>query len=1099
MAKKIYALLVGINDYLPPVRKLAGCLNDVKHFDEYLTGNFNKSDLAIEVLRDHDATRPNIINMFRKHLCKAKADDVAVFQYCGHGARWKSAAAFKEFYPDGKDEGLVCYDSRGSGGFDLADKELAVLLGEVAKNNPHLTVIMDCCHSGSGTRTVNAFKGLIPRVTNEVSGERPLDSYVEGYYAKLQKKKERLYIPASKHILLAACERTQEAQESPNFSGVFTDTLMEVLSKSGGGNLSYADLFVRCRAAVRTRADNQSPQFEPSENFDAYAGFLGRAASGVAHRHRAYFEVDSQAWKIDAGAVAPVPGIPTDKTKGVKVALYRGDDAASFAGNAAIVKVGPQTSVLKLDFPPGDNEVQYRAEITKMPAAPMLVYLEGETKGTEILKKALTPEVSAALGVELTDIPEGTCYALAAEAGTFVLKQRETNAKILGVKDYSEQSAKTIFYEGLKPVVQWERILALQNQSTEMNNDEVDFVFTETPENGKPHQYEQDEMTLDYVKSGKEWKKIRGKIQIRNRTRQPLHFMVLYFSSKYGIFKIKNDPVPQGEEYVTVWGDQPDHYFDLDDTMIEGQEYKVKEEINNLKLIVSTEKIDDFLLTQKNLKNFGEDLPGTRGMGGVGEEDQAKMYQDEWFTKKLCIKVVRQLDQVGAKDTALAKGKIVVKGHPSVKANLSLNAAKAATRGASQSFDFYKAFEDHGFQMLDFAAGTRGGSENILELTGIENAEALQENPLKVELNVPLQENEAVLPLVFDGQHVMLGGDTFKDEQGNTHISIDHIPETPDNRRSVGKALKLYFFKTYLKQNVNQLCWAEFKDDGALVRHKSMLAEKVKAAQNIVVLIHGIIGDTENIAKGLRMIEAGGKTLDQKFDLVLTYDYENLKTSIAETALDLKKKLEAAGFGANDNKKLTLLAHSMGGLVSRWFIEREGGNAMVDHLVMCGTPNNGSPFGKIDTARKILNVLTGVAMNYIPALIPFNGAILFALNRSKKITPTLEQMNPASEFMTALNSSSDPGVRYTILAGDVETYQEPSDKLFAKMLEKTGKGIVFDALFGNGAHDIAVGVESILGIDGSRNPMPKRENVACHHLNYFISEAGQKALAGVEW
>jgi pimeloyl-ACP methyl ester carboxylesterase len=380
-------------------------------------------------------------------------------------------------------------------------------------------------------------------------------------------------------------------------------------------------------------------------------------------------------------------------------------------------------------------------------------------------------------------------------------------------------------------------------------------------------------------------------------------------------------------------------------------------------------------------------------------------------------------------------------------------------------------------------------------LTDIENAEALAEKPLEIDVNVPLNADEGILPLVFDGQHVLLGGDTFKDEQGNTHISIDHIPEVPDNRRSLGKALKLYFFKTYLKQdNVNQLCWVEYKDDGAIVRHKTMIAEKVNAAQNIAVLVHGIIGDTEIIAKGLRM--AG---LDQKFDLVLTYDYENLSTPIAETALDLKKKLEAAGFGANDNKKLTLLVHSMGGLVSRWFIEREGGNAMVDHLVMCGTPNNGSPFGKIDGARKILNVLTGVAMNYIPALIPFNGAIMFLLNRSKKITPTLEQMNPSSEFIKTLNSSGDPGIRYTILAGDVEEYQEPSDKLFPKMLAKAGKGFVFSALFGNAAHDIAADVESVLGIDGSRNPAPKRGNVSCHHLNYFISEPGQKALAAVEW
>ena len=100
MSRNIYALLVGINDYSPAVGKLTGCVNDVDHFHSYLTDHFDKSRLRIEVLKDADATRPNVIKQFRSHLSKAKADDVVVFQYCGHGARWKSAKAFEQFYPD---------------------------------------------------------------------------------------------------------------------------------------------------------------------------------------------------------------------------------------------------------------------------------------------------------------------------------------------------------------------------------------------------------------------------------------------------------------------------------------------------------------------------------------------------------------------------------------------------------------------------------------------------------------------------------------------------------------------------------------------------------------------------------------------------------------------------------------------------------------------------------------------------------------------------------------------------------------------------------------------------------------------------------------
>jgi pimeloyl-ACP methyl ester carboxylesterase len=232
---------------------------------------------------------------------------------------------------------------------------------------------------------------------------------------------------------------------------------------------------------------------------------------------------------------------------------------------------------------------------------------------------------------------------------------------------------------------------------------------------------------------------------------------------------------------------------------------------------------------------------------------------------------------------------------------------------------------------------------------------------------------------------------------------------------------------------------------------------------------------------------------------VLTYDYENLSTPIGQTAQTLKAQLEAVGLKDNDGKQLTLLVHSMGGLVSRWFIEREGGNEVVDHLVMCGTPNVGSPFGQIDAARKILSVLTSLSMNYLPALVPFSGAVLMLLNRSKKLTPTLEQMNPASDFIATLNQSDDPGIPYTILAGDVDAYQEPSDALFARMVAKAGQSFIFEALFARQANDIAVGVESILGIGGQRATPPVRGNVACHHLNYFASESGQRALAAVAW
>src|SRR5258708_431665 len=99
MSGRIFALLVGINDYPANIGKLSGCINDVEHVDDYLKQQFGRKDLRIETLLNSDATRANVIQKFRTHLAQAKADDVAIFHYSGHGAQSKSAEPFRLFYP----------------------------------------------------------------------------------------------------------------------------------------------------------------------------------------------------------------------------------------------------------------------------------------------------------------------------------------------------------------------------------------------------------------------------------------------------------------------------------------------------------------------------------------------------------------------------------------------------------------------------------------------------------------------------------------------------------------------------------------------------------------------------------------------------------------------------------------------------------------------------------------------------------------------------------------------------------------------------------------------------------------------------------------
>jgi len=178
MPRTLYALLVGIDQYPPSVSSLAGCVNDVTAFHEWLKGRAAGGEFALDVrlLLSEQATRQAVIDGFRQHLAKAQAQDIALFYYSGHGSQEPAPAEFAQLELDALNETLVCWDSREPGGYDLADKELGVLLAEVASKGANTVVILDSCHSGSGTRDVLPQPAV--RWTARTDRPRPLDSFI---------------------------------------------------------------------------------------------------------------------------------------------------------------------------------------------------------------------------------------------------------------------------------------------------------------------------------------------------------------------------------------------------------------------------------------------------------------------------------------------------------------------------------------------------------------------------------------------------------------------------------------------------------------------------------------------------------------------------------------------------------------------------------------------------------------------------------------------------------------------------------------------------------------------------------------------------------
>ena len=159
----LYALLVGIDSYPPPIPSLSGCVNDTAAMQDLLEKRFGGPGLKILTLTDKQATRQEVIDAFRSHFDQASKDDIALFHFSGHGSQVPNNGLFTGIKPGRLLESIVCYDSR-SGAPDLVDKDLATLISEVTSRGVHITVILDSCHSGSGTRDlVEAVRGIPAR------------------------------------------------------------------------------------------------------------------------------------------------------------------------------------------------------------------------------------------------------------------------------------------------------------------------------------------------------------------------------------------------------------------------------------------------------------------------------------------------------------------------------------------------------------------------------------------------------------------------------------------------------------------------------------------------------------------------------------------------------------------------------------------------------------------------------------------------------------------------------------------------------------------------------------------------------------------------
>jgi pimeloyl-ACP methyl ester carboxylesterase len=116
---------------------------------------------------------------------------------------------------------------------------------------------------------------------------------------------------------------------------------------------------------------------------------------------------------------------------------------------------------------------------------------------------------------------------------------------------------------------------------------------------------------------------------------------------------------------------------------------------------------------------------------------------------------------------------------------------------------------------------------------------------------------------------------------------------------------------------------------------RALFAADPLAARIPVLLVHGFIDNRSIFALMRRNLRRRG------FTSVCSWNYSPLLGDVARGAADLGAHIERL-CEQTGHERIHVVGHSLGGLIARYHVQKQGGDRRVDSLVTLGTPHQGS-------------------------------------------------------------------------------------------------------------------------------------------------------------
>jgi hypothetical protein len=812
LSPQLFALVVGINHYRSSVvSDLGGCANDARAIYGFLTQRMGVPTENIRLLTSTGAepdeklpSRQNIINGWRWLIEQVNSGDQLFFHFSGHGSQSISDDPNE---PDGYDETLVPCDSRitdenGNQVYDLLDKELAALIAAAEKRGALVTVVLDCCHAGSGTRALvpvrrtAADRRARPAATvlPEASGTRTVAS--RHWSGKL----------GSDHVLLAGCRDEEMSHEyrSPTngvWYGAMTFYLLQKLQELHA-QMSWREVHDAVQTQVQSVYARQSPQLEGPGNRAVFGNMTPHAGS--------YLNVIGASEAGDAGNDVTIRiggGAAVGLTPGSHVELFPAGSGALEgrglgSGEVFESRVDSSYALIK-GIRPTDFRLPARAKVTAYGYQRLMYEV---TCADPFLLAELTTAPSSpflhAVGRSQSD--SFTRFHVAVENDAYVI-QDGSGVQIVHDTPPRTQAGAARTAEYLHHLATFNNVRTLRNPAPMALMEEALSIDVQSysragftaPKDGEP--LSQDGMLPP---GRKLW------VTVRNNSAENLYVTVFALSSHFGIRRI----YPERAPYQLV---APGKEFFVNNIEPTVEDPGAESATEILKVLATRVPTSFDVLEMPNLNEPGG-TEQTRAFGPLAELMNGIRYDgprvrnlmvqrddthDRWITKQVAVTALRKQEEC-----ILLQGQNRI----NVGTDLDITVEKPAGLGgllvvSSLSHFAWDANDPISlppglkspeaapfFQPLSFShnAGAAGASPGVLVLdTSAEQLSTISaDSPLRIALSVENDPDIAgIVAVAFDGEYYyMVGHPTDAqtlDQYGNRRrmaVEITHLP-IPDS------------------------------------------------------------------------------------------------------------------------------------------------------------------------------------------------------------------------------------------------------------------------------------------------------------------------------